>query len=143
MLADTPRIVALRHELAREERVLIQSAERAARRLVQEERVAWRRAREECVAFNCIREVASTRLEAIQRGDNERFTGECALAEMALCDADRADAAYTVISFANLTDRLRFLRGGAGGEAVLRETLERGGVYTDAYQGRHFQGIVR
>jgi hypothetical protein len=60
---------------------------------------------------------------------------------MALSDTDRADAAYTVISFARLRDRLRFLRGGSEREAVVREALERGGVYTDAYGGRHFQGI--
>ena len=51
--------------------------------------------------------------------------------------------AYTVISFAKTTDRLRYLRGGSDREAVVREALERGGVYTDACQGRHFQGIVR
>ena len=40
---------------------------------------------------------------------------------------------YTVISFARLRDRLRYLRGGSGRESVWREALERGGVYTDAY----------
>jgi hypothetical protein len=142
-LVNAHDIVALRRELAHAERVLRERAEREARRLGESERIAWREARDSCWAFDRIREAANAGLETNLARGRERFPGECSLAEMALRDADRADVAYTVISFARLTDRLRYLRGGADREAVIRETFERGGVYTDAYRGRHFHGIVR
>jgi hypothetical protein len=59
---------------------------------------------------------------------------------MALCDANRADASYTVVSFARLRDRLRYLRGGSERESVVREALERGGVYTERH---YFQEILK
>jgi hypothetical protein len=136
-------IVALRHELAQAERILREKAEREARRLARAEHVAWREAQDACFAYDCIRQNINRRLEAIRAGEHERFLGERRLAEMGLRAADRADASYTIISFAPLRDRLRFLRGGIEREAVVREAVERGGVYTDACGGRHFQGIVR
>jgi hypothetical protein len=142
-LANTREIKALRQELAGAERDLCEKADRAARKLAEAEHVAWRQAQDACAAFDCIRQNAGVRLEAIHSGGRERFPGECALAEMALRDADHADAAYTVISFADLRDRLRYLRGTSERESVVHEALERAGVYTDAFGGRHFQGIVR
>jgi hypothetical protein len=107
------------------------------------EHVAWREAQDACFLYDYIRANVNRRLEAIHEGERERFPGELRLTQMALSDADRADAAYTVISFARLRDRLRYLRGGSDREAVVSEALERGGVFTDACGGRHFQGIVR
>jgi hypothetical protein len=140
---NTRDIAALRSELACAEREFREKAEREAQRLAEAEHLAWREAQDACFAFDRICRLARARLSAIQNGDSERFLNERKLAEMALADADFADAAYTVISFAQLRDRLRYLRGGSEREAVVRKALERGGVYTKAYAGRHFQGIVR
>jgi hypothetical protein len=136
-------VVALRRELAHAERLLREKVESEAQTLAEEERVAYREARDACYTYDRIRENVSVRLEAIRAGGPERFLGEIRFAEMALREAQRADAAFTVISFARLRDRLRYLRGGSEREAVVREALERGGVYTAACGGRHFQGIVR
>jgi hypothetical protein len=136
-------VTALRRELAEAERALREQAEREAIRLVRAEHDAWREARDACHAFDRIAPKARARLEAIRAGGQERFPSELALAEMALTDVVRADAAYTIVSFANRSDRLRYLRGGHEREAVIREVLTQGGVYTDACQGHHFQEIVR
>jgi len=141
--AEAHNIVALRRELAHTELVLREKAESEARRLLVAERTAWREAQDACFAFDRIRKYVRVRLEAIRNGDRERFAGEYKLAEMALRDADRADAAYTIMSFARLRDRLRYLRGGSQREAIVREAVARGGVYTAACGGHHFQGIVR
>jgi hypothetical protein len=140
---DVRDIVALRRELAHAERVLRDNADREARRLAKAEHVAWREAQNNCFAYDSIRRNVNGRLKVIRAGGRERFLGERALAEMALRDADRADAAYAVISFARLRDRRRYLRGRSEREAVLREALERGGVYTGRCEGRHFQEIAR
>jgi len=143
-MSDPARnVVALRRELAQAERMLRERAEREARRLAMAERWAWREARDACHAFDRIRQNINARLEAIKNGHPERFLNEQELAQMALRDANRADAAYTILSFAGPRDRLRYLSGGAKGDAVVRETLECGGVYTRACGGRHFQEIVR
>jgi hypothetical protein len=133
-------IVALRRELAQAEGMLREKAEREARRLLEVERIEWREAQDACFSFDRVRRSADSRLKAIDAGGQERFRGERRLAEMALRDADRADANYTVISFARLRDRLRYLRGGSERESVVREALERGGVYTER---RYFQEILR
>ena len=143
LTADTARIVALRCELAQAERSLREKAEREARRLAVAEHCAWHEARDVCYAFDSIRRNANMRLQALCAGRPERFSGEGKLAEMALRHADHADAAYTLISFARLRDRLRYLRGGSERETVVREALMGGGVYTDGCRGRHFQEIVR
>jgi hypothetical protein len=143
LTADARDIMALRRELARAERVLRDNAEREARRLAKAEHVAWREAQDACFLYDYIRANVNRRLEAIRAGEHERFPGELRLAEMALKDADHVDAAYTVISFARLRDRLRYLHAGSERETVVCEALKRGGVYTDACGGRHFQGIVR
>jgi hypothetical protein len=143
--ASHPRdIVALRGELAQAERGLRERAEREAVRLVEAERVAWREAREGCLQLERIRRDANARLDAIREGGQTRFPGECALAQIALRDLEtwelRDSAAYTIVSFAGRRNRLRFLRGGADREAVMRETLAHGGVYTER---GYFQEILK
>jgi hypothetical protein len=123
--------------------VLRARAKREAIGLVRAERVAWREAQNACFFFDRIWPKARTRMQSIRAGGPERFVGEASLAEIALGTALRADAAYTILSFANPRDRLRYLRGGSERDAVVRETLERGGVYTERCAGRHFQEIVR
>ena len=137
---STRDIAGLRRELAQAERMLRETAEHEARRLADLECLAWSEAQDVCFLFDRIRRSVNSRLMAIHSGAPERFLGEQKLAEMALCAADRADAAYTVISFARLRDRLRYLRGGSDRESVVREALERGGIYTERH---YFQGILR
>ena len=141
--ADPRRIRELRRELAEAERALRARAQQAAERLQRAERDACREACDACHAYDRIRPSASARLDAIRAGGRERFHGEEKFAEMALRQADRADAAYTVIAFAHRRDRLRYLRGGTEREAVIREALTRGGVFTEACGGQYFQEIVR
>lgn len=143
LTGDAHGVVALRRELAHAERALSEKAASEAQRLAVAEHDAWREALDSCSSFDWIRQAATARLKAIRAGDRERFLGERRLAQMALQDGDWADAAYTVISFARMRDRFRYLRGGSERAAVVREALERDGVYTDAYGGRHFQGILR
>jgi hypothetical protein len=126
--------------LAQAERILREKAAPYARRLAEEEIRAWRDAQEACFLFDRIRHNANVRLDAIRAGSPEWFVGERRLAEMALRDADFADAKYVVISFARLRDRIRYLRGGSERETVVREALERGGVCTER---RGFQEILR
>jgi hypothetical protein len=133
-------IVALRRELAQAERWLRERAEREAKRLAEAEREAWREARDACFLFDRIQQNVTSRLNAIEAGGQERFLGERRLAELGLLDADRANASYTVLSFARLRDRLRFLRGGLEREAIVREALKRGGVYTAR---GYFQEILK
>jgi hypothetical protein len=137
-------IVALRHELAEAERELRDRAECEAVRLAEAERAAGREAREDCLQLERIRRDANTRLEAIRRGEQERFPAEYALAEMVLREVEawelRESAAYTIISFACLRKRLRFLHGGAEREAVMHEALTCGGVYTER---GYFQEILK
>ena len=140
---DSRRITALRRELADAERSLRGRARREAARLAHAEQAALREALDACHAFDRIRRNASARLDAIRAGSPERFRGESAFAEMALREADRADAAYTVIAFAKRCDRLRYLRGGDEREAVILEAIARGGVYTEGCGGQHFQEILR
>jgi hypothetical protein len=141
--ADLRRITALRRELADAEQTLRARTRREATRLAHAEHAAWRQACDACHAFDRIRRNASARLDAIRTGSPERFRGERRLAEVALRDADRADAAYTVISFARRRDRLRYLCGGDERKAVIREAIARGGVFTDARGGNYFQEILR
>jgi hypothetical protein len=140
---SSQHLLTLRRELSLAERALHHRAEHEAIRFARAEHVAWREAQDVCFAYDDILQNVSRRLAAIRAGEHERFPGESQLAEMAFRDADRADSAYTVISFAGLRDRLRYLRSESGREAAVRETLERSGLYTDACGGRHFQGIVR
>jgi hypothetical protein len=59
---------------------------------------------------------------------------------MVLRDAERADAAYTIVAFSARRERLRYLRGGTERETAVRETLERGGVYNER---GHFFEVIR
>jgi len=140
---DMQYVTALRRELAQVERALREHAEREGIRLARAERDAWREARDACHVFDRIRTRACARLEAIRAGSSERFSGERQLAEKVLLDANRADAAYTIVSFAGTQERLLYLRGGADRDRVIAEVLAQGGVYTHACAGRHFLEIVR
>jgi hypothetical protein len=140
---DSRLVSRLKQELAHAERRLRERAELRARELAAEEEIAWREARDECHAFDRIRTLVWRRWDALSNGEKEIFLGERRLAEMALRDADRADASFTVVSFAKLSDRLQFLRGGTEREKTVTRALERGGVSTEAFGGRHFQRIVR
>lgn len=124
-------VTALRRELAHAESMLREKAEREAQRLAEAESAAWLEAQGACLSFDRIRQSADSRLKAIQAGDGKRFLGERRLAEIVLVEAARADASYTIISFALRRDRLRYLRSGSERESVVREALERGGVYTE------------
>jgi hypothetical protein len=141
---EASNIVALRRALAQAERRMRERAGREAVRLTEMERLGWREAQANCLQLEQIRRQASTRLETIQGGGMERFTGESVLAEMALKDVERwalrPSAAYTIVSFARLRDRLRYVRDGAEREAVMRETLACGGVYTER---GYFQEILK
>lgn len=142
--ATAHKIVALRRELAQAEKELRERAEREAVRLAVEERDQWRVAREDCLQLERIRRDATERLIAIGSGGKTRFRDEAALAELALRDVETWElhdsAVYTIISFANRRDRLRFLVGGADREAVMREALAQGGVYTER---GYFQEILK
>jgi hypothetical protein len=124
---------------------LRERAAREARRVAEMERVAWRAARDRCLQLEKIRRNAQRRIAAIVAGSSEKFAGERAWAEAALREVARCEprdsAAYTIISFAGRRDRLRYLRGSdADREALVRETLARGGVRDD--RGR-FQEILQ
>jgi hypothetical protein len=137
-------IVALRRDLAQAERGLRERAAREAVRLAEAELVAWREAQEGCLQLERIRRDANARLDAIREGGQTRFPGEYVLAQMALRDVEtwelRCSAAYTIVSFAGRRNRFRFLRGGADREAVMREMLAHGGVYTER---GYFQEILK
>ena len=133
-------IVFLRRELAQAELQLRERAELQAVRLAWSESFAWRQAQADCFYFDHIRNLVEPRLRAIIRGSPQKFPGEQELAELALHNANQTDAAYTIISFARLHERLRYLRGGAEREAVIGEALKRRGVYTER---GYFQEILK
>lgn len=113
-------------------------------RLVEAERTAWIDAQDSCLQLEHIRRNAKARLSAIRSGSPERYSGERKLAEMALNDVQKIEprdsTAYTIVSFARLRDRLRYLRGGSEREAIMAETLKRGGVHTES---GYFMEILR
>jgi hypothetical protein len=140
-------LAAARSQLANAELRVRQLAAKDAKILDEHERAAFLEARDACRIFDGIRPRAEARLAEIRAGvvlpgrkAAERFAGEARLAEMALREADLADAAYTILAFANARDQARYMRGGGKRDAVLRETLKRGGVYND---WKFFIGIVR
>jgi hypothetical protein len=140
-------LAAARNQLANAELRVRQLAAKDAKILDEHERAALLEARDACGAFDNIRPRAAARLAEIRAGvvlpgrkTSERFLGEARLAEMALRQADLADVAYTIIAFANARDQARYMRGGGKRDAVLRETLKRGGVYNDR---KFFMAIVR
>ena len=115
-------------------------ADREAFRLVGAERAAWREARDACFLFDRIRQSVKSRLCAIVTGGRERFLGERRLAEMALLDADWADASYTVLSFARLRDRMRFCAAVRSVKQSCAKRSKSGGVYTER---GYFQEILK
>jgi hypothetical protein len=138
-VAEACGIVALRRELAIAERQLRERAEREAETLTRAERAAWREARDACHAFDRIRSRVQARLSAIRAGASERFLGERRLCEMVLRDAERANAAYIIISFARRREKILYLHGGVERDSVLRDTLKRGGVYGE--RGHFFETL--
>jgi hypothetical protein len=138
------KIIALRRELAQAERELRERAEREATRLAKAERAARREVQTNCLQLERIRRRAKTRLEAIISENSERFPGELKVAEMALRDVQAWElwdsTVYTIMNFACMRDRLHFLRGGTEREAVMREVITRGGVYTER---KYFQEILK
>jgi hypothetical protein len=140
-------LAAARSQLANAELRLRQLAAKDARICLQRERAALLDARDACRFFDDLRPIAEARLAEIRAGvvlpgrkAPERFGGEARFAEMALREADLADAAYTILAFANARDQARFMCGARQRDAVLRETLKRGGVYNDR---KFFMAIVR
>lgn len=135
MSVTSQHVLTLRRELAQAERALREKARAEAIRLAEAERTAWFEARDRCLQLERIRRNVKARLSAILRGGPERFSGERKLAEMALNDVEkwepRDSTAYTIVSFARLRDRLRYLWGGSEREAIIVETLKRGGVYNE------------
>ncbi len=124
---------------------LRERAAREARCIAEMERVAWRATRDRCLQLETIRRHARRRIVAIADGVPEKYAGERAFAVAALREVARCEphdsAAYTILSFAARRDRLRYLRGSdADREAMVRETVARGGVRDDR---GHFQEIVR
>lgn len=120
-------------------------AEREARHTAELERVSWSACLEQCRSCDRTLGYIRERLAEISSGARERFAGERKLAEYALPQVEqralRFDAIYTVLSFGNLRDRWRYLRGSdADREALIREVLARGGVFTDR---GCFQEILR
>jgi hypothetical protein len=140
-------LAAARSQLANAELRVRQAAAKDAKILDEHERAAFLDARDACCAFDNIRPRAEARLAEIRAGvvlpgrkTSERFAGEARLAEIALREADLADAAYTIVAFANARDQARYMRGGDKRDAVLRETMKRGGAYNDR---KFFMAIVR
>jgi hypothetical protein len=149
-------LAAARSQLANAELQLRQLAVKDSKILGEHERAALNEALDACRIFDDIRPVAEARLAEIRAGARrvgekfparaagartaERFAGEASLIEKTLREADLADAAYTILAFAKARDQARYMCGGSKREAVLRETMKRGGVYNDR---KFFMGIVR
>jgi hypothetical protein len=140
-------IAELRSQLASAERQLRELTEQHAGILKQREHAAWAEARDACLDYDRIRARAQVRVAQILDGvpvpgkhSPERFPGEMRLALMALCEADRADAAYTVISFGGTPEKVRYAQGGDARDSLLREAMERGGVYNER---NYFVEVIR
>lgn len=137
--------ISMRRNERSNQQTLRARAEREARYMADLERVSWSACLEQCRSCDRTLGYIRQRLAEISSGARERFAGERKLAEYALPQVEqwalRFDVIYTVLSFANLRDRWRYLRGSdAEREALIREVLERGGVFTDR---GCFQEILR
>lgn len=124
------------------ERVPSQDAERlrserkrqteAASKLVELERTAFFEARQECHDLERLRRLAGARLFRIHHGDAERFQGEGDLAWFALADVaaqmPKAAAAYALMAFGPLDQRIDFAVHRDRREVLLHDVLETGFV---------------
>ena len=143
--ASANQIGSLQRQLAAIDRRIAELAQQEAGRIVALEHTEWLAAGDECRRLDKSRRNARARLTAVAEGAPKRWPREMWIAAQALHALNffqpPADAAYTLLSFASARDRLRFLRGGpAEREALLRDTLTRGGVFDD--RGR-FQELLR
>jgi hypothetical protein len=143
--ANANQIGSLQRQLAAIDRRIAERAQQEAWRIVALEHAEWLAAGDECRRLDKSRLHARARLTAVAEGAPERWPREIWIGVRALHALNffqpRADAGYTLLSFASARERLRFLRGGrAEREALLRDTLTRGGVLDD--RGR-FQEILR
>jgi hypothetical protein len=90
---------------------------------------AWCEARDVVLQLEGIRRNASKRLQAIHRGELERWPGETDLAWETLAEVSRqmprAAAAYNVISFAPSKDRFAFAIDAAVRQELTNQALER------------------
>jgi hypothetical protein len=100
--------------------------------LLAREFAAWRGAQDEVLRLEMNRRNAGERLDAINRGEPERWPGEWEFAWKALADVyrqmPRAAAAHNVISFARAEDRFAFALEADAREKSADEALERGWV---------------
>jgi hypothetical protein len=132
--ASANQIGSLQRQLAAIDRRIAELAQQEAGRIVALEHAEWLAAGDECRLLDKSRRNARARLTALaegapQRWPREMWTGVKALDALNFFQP-RADATYTLLSFSSARDRLRFLRGGpAEREALLRDTLTRGGVF--------------
>ncbi len=138
-------IDSLQRQLAAIDRRIAELAQQEATRIVALEHAEWLAAGDECRRLDKSRRNARARMAALAEGaprrqPHEMWIGVQALAALNLFQPP-ADAAYTLLSFAGKRERLRFLRASrAEREAILRETLARGGVFNDR---GYFQEILR
>jgi hypothetical protein len=100
--------------------------------LLAQEFAAWRWAQDAVLRLEDIRRNACKRLEAIRRGELERWPGESEVASELLAEVSRqmprAAAAYNVISFAPPEDRFDFALDAAARKKLTDDALERGWV---------------
>jgi len=104
----------------------------AAAKLAALERAAFFETRGECHQLERLYRLASSRLRRIHHGDAERFQGESDLAWFALSEASRqmpkAAAAYSLMAFAPLEQRVDFAIHPGRREAMAEDVLELGSV---------------
>lgn len=109
-----------------------ESLRRDAEALLEIEKAAWLEQGDEMLRIEAIRRNAGQRLDAIHRGEKERWTGEAETAWAALTEVSRqmprAAAAYNVISFAPHKDRLAFVIDSQAREFLVCQALEWGYV---------------
>jgi DNA primase len=112
--------------------------------LLAREFVAWCEARDVVLQLEAIRRNAGERLQAMHRGEHERWAGETDLAWEALAEVyrqmPRAAAAYNVISFAAAEDRFAFAMDAAALGKLVEEAPDRGWVADS--KGYRFEVIL-
>jgi hypothetical protein len=104
----------------------------AASKLAELERKAFLEARENCHQLEKLRRLAAARLKKIRDGDGERFEGEIDLPWFALAEVaaqiTKAAAAYSLMAFGTLDQRIDFTIHPEHRETLLGEVLEVGFV---------------
>ena len=104
----------------------------AAAKLAALERAAFFEARAECHQLERLYRLASSRLQKIHQGEAERFQGESDLAWFALAEVSRqmpkTAAAFTLMAFAPLEQRVDFSIHPERREAMVEDVLEVGSI---------------